>query len=172
MTYCFYAAICLCLIIFQATIIPYISIFAGCYDLLSMFVIYLALYRPARESMPVILFSGFVMDNISGGPLCFYIMSYFWLFLWVKAAIKLLDMNNRFFLLFIVVFGVLLENLILFGVAAILETDSQFSGASAVRTVSVQVLWAILTGPFFLMFFSKLHNGWNKFKGLIAGDNG
>ena len=43
---------------------PYWPLMNSFYDLLIPFVIYLGIARPARESLPFIIFLGFIMDNI------------------------------------------------------------------------------------------------------------
>ena len=66
MTHFFHICICFGLVILQTTIMPYFSLFDKFYDLLSPFVVYLSLFRSTRESVPVILFFGFIMDSLSG----------------------------------------------------------------------------------------------------------
>jgi len=53
--------------------------------------------------------------------------------------------------------GVLVENLIFLGTLTILGPDQQLAGDAA-KTVTVQVLWAIWTGPVFLMIFRNMHH--------------
>ena len=69
-------------------------------------------------------------------------------------------MENNILFPLVVVFGVLLENFV-FLVIAMSEPGSKFP-AAAITTVAVQVLWAICTGPFFLMFLDYAHKKWNK----------
>ena len=68
MTYIFYSIICICLIVVQTVVIPEIAGFQVAYDLLLVFVFYLALFRPTREALVVVLMIAFVMDNLSGAP--------------------------------------------------------------------------------------------------------
>ena len=156
MTYCFNICVCLCLIIFQTTIIPHISLFNNFYDIIIPFIIYLGLFRPARESILFILVLGFLMDNLSGAPFGLYVTTYFWLFIIVKLVIRYLHARNNILLLFIVAAGVLMENIIFITIVSIPGPDSQFS-AITIRTVIFQILWAGCTGFFFLTFFNHSH---------------
>ncbi len=168
MTYCFYICVCLCLVIFQTTIIPHISLFNNFYDLLVPFIIYLGLFRPARESILFILVLGFLMDNLSGAPFGLYITTYFWLFIIVKLVVKYLHVHNNILLLFIVAAGVLMENIIFIAGVSMSNPDSQFP-AITIRTVIFQILWAGCTGFFFLIFFNHVHKKLEKwFNELIA----
>jgi len=168
MTYCFYICVCLCLVIFQTTITPHISLFNNVYDLLIPFIIYLGLFRPAREGILFTLVLGFLMDNLSGGPFGLYLTTYFWLFIVVKSVIKYLHARNNILLLFIVAAGVLMENIIFIAGVSMSGPDSQFF-AITVRTVIFQILWAGCTGFFFITFLNHIHKKLEKwFSGLIA----
>jgi hypothetical protein len=161
MTYCFHVGICLCLVLFQTTVMPYFHLFDRFYDLLSPFVIYLSLFRSLRQSIPVILFFGFLMDSLSGGPFGLYLTTYIWLFIGVKWIITFLHLGDSLLLPFLVAAGVLLQNCIFIGTIAMFEPGTQFLSA-AVSIVTIQVLWAIFTGPIFLMFFNYSYGRWNK----------
>ena len=161
MTYCFHVCICLFLVIFQTTVMPYFSLFDRFYDLLSPFVIYLSIFRSTRESIPVILFFGFVMDNLSGGPFGLYLTSYLWLFIGVRWIITFLHVGDSVLLPFVVAAGILIQNCIFIATITMFEPGSWFSSAT-INTVVVQVIWAIFTGPIFLMFFNYSHGRWNK----------
>jgi len=168
MTYCFYICVCLCLVIFQTAIIPHIALFNNFYDLLIPFVIYLGFFRPARESILFILVLGFLMDNLSGAPFGLYVTTYFWLFIVVKLVIRYLHLGNNILLLFIVAAGVLMENIIFIASGSMSGSDSQFP-AIAIRTVIFQILWAVCTGFFFLIFFNHSHKKLEKwFNEIIA----
>ena len=161
MTYCFHVGICLCLVLFQTTVMPYFHLFDRFYDLLSPFVIYLSLFQSLRQSIPVILFFGFLMDSLSGGPFGLYLTTYIWLFIGVKWIITFLHLGDSLLLPFLVAAGVLLQNCIFIGTIAMFEPGTQFLSA-AVSIVTIQVLWAIFTGPIFLMFFNYSYGRWNK----------
>jgi rod shape-determining protein MreD len=165
MNYFFNISACLFLVILQTTIIPYLPLLDKFYDLLIPFIVYLGLSRPIRESLPFVLFLGFIMDNLSGGPFGLYLTTYFWLYVGVKGVTTFIQVGNRLFIItLIVASGVLFENLILLGSFAILGSRQQFAG-DALKIVAVQVLWAIFTGALFLLLFrnaqSRLGAGFN-----------
>lgn len=168
MTYCFYICVCLCLVVFQTTIIPHISLLNNFYDLLIPFIIYLGLFRPAREGILFILALGFLMDNLSGGPFGLYLTTYVWLFIVVKSVIQYLHARNNILLLFIVAAGVLMENIIFIASISFFGPDSHFF-AITIRTVIFQIIWAGCTGFFFITFLNHIHKKLEKwFNGLIA----
>ena len=161
MTYCFHIVICLGLIVVQTTVMPYIPLFDRFYDLLSPFVIYLSIFRSNRESLVIIFLFGFFMDIISGGPFGLYITAYVWLFIGARWAITFLHIGDSMLLPFVVALGVLMENFIFVVTSAMFEQSSRISDAM-VSTIIVQVLWAIFTGPLFLMFFNYSHHRWDR----------
>jgi len=161
MTYVFYIFISLFLLILQTTIMPHLPLFNSFYDLLALFIIYLSLFRPARESLLVVIFLGFVMDNLSASPLMLYVTAYFWLFISVRWITKLLRVSGHFRMAFIVASGVLIENIIFIGAIAMTDPGPRFSIVT-IQTLTIQVLWAICTGSLFIMSFDYCHKGWEK----------
>ena len=156
MSYFFNISVCLFLVILQTTVMPTLPLLDSFYDLLIPFVVFLGLSRPVRESLPFVFFLGFIMDNLSGSPFGLYLTAYFWLFIGVKGITKLLQVGNRLFIIaLIVAAGVLLENLIFLGTLTILGPDQQLAG-NAAQTVTIQVLWAIWTGPVLFMVLRDL----------------
>ena len=169
MSYFFNISVCLFLIILQTTTMPYLPLLDKFYDLLIPFIVYLSLSRPVRESLPFILFLGFIMDNLSGGPFGLYLTTYFWLYVGVRGITMFIQVGNRLLIIALIVAGgVLFENLISLGAFALLGSRQQFAG-DALEIVTIQVLWAIFTGSLFLLFFrnaqSRLGAG---FKGIYA----
>ena len=169
MSYFFNISACLFLVILQTTIMPYLSLLDKFYDLLIPLIVYLSVSRPVRESLPFVIFLGFIMDNLSGGPFGLYLTTYFWLYLGVKGITTFIQVGNRLFIItLIVVGGVLFENLILFGAFTIFGSRQQFNG-DALEIVLVQVLWAFLTGSLFLLFFRNAQARLGAvFKGIYA----
>ena len=158
MSYFFNISACLFLVILQTTVMPYIPLLDKFYDLLIPFIVYLSLSRPVRESLPFVLFLGFIMDNLSGGPFGLYLTTYFWLYLGVMGITMFIQVGNRLSIITIVIAsGVLFENLILLGSFAILGNRQQFAG-NAIEIVAAQILWAIFTGALFLLFFRNAHS--------------
>src|SRR5210317_1360786 len=152
MSYFFNISVCLLLVILQTTIMPYLPPLDKFYDLLIPFIVYLSLSRPVRESLPFILFLGFIMDNLSGGPFGLYLTTYFWLYVGVKGITMFIQVGKRLLIIALIVAGgVLFENLISLGAFALLGSRQQFAG-DALEIVTIQVLWAIFTGSLFLLF--------------------
>jgi rod shape-determining protein MreD len=158
MSYFFNISACLFLVILQTTVMPNLPLLDSFYDLLIPFIVFLGLSRPVRESLPFVFFMGFIMDNLSGSPFGLYLTAYFWLFVGVKGITKLIQVGNRLFIItLIAAAGVLIENLIFLATLTILGPDQQLAGDAA-KTVTIQVLWVIWTGPIFLVVFQNLHN--------------
>jgi len=160
MTYCFHFLICFVLVILQTTVMPYFSIFARFYDLLFPFIVFLSLFRSSRESIPVVLFFGFVMDTLSGGPFGLYLTTYLWLFVGVKWMLTFLDVGDSVLLPFVVAIGVLIQNLI-FVVAIVINNPLSLSLSLTMNTIAIQLLWAIFTGPILLFLFNYSHTKWD-----------
>ena len=159
MSYFFNISVCLFLVILQTTVMPTLPLLDSFYDLLIPVIVFLGLSRPVRESLPFVLFLGFIMDNLSGSPFGLYLTSYFWLFIAVKGVTQLLQVGNRLLIItLIVAAGVLIENLIFLGTLTILGPDQQLAG-NAAKTITIQILWAIWTGAIFLMVLRNLQSG-------------
>ena len=86
MIHCAYIGISIILVILQTTVLPNIPLAGQFYDLLIPMLVYLALFRPAHESLPFVFFLGLLMDNLSGTPFGLYLTTYFWLYIGVKMA--------------------------------------------------------------------------------------
>ena len=158
MSYFFNISACLFLVILQTTVMSYLPLLNHFYDLLIPFIVYLGLSRPVRESLPFIFFLGFIMDNLSGTPFGLYLTAYFWLFAGVKGITQLIQVGDRLFIMtLIVAVGVLIENLIFLGTLTILGPDQQPPG-DATRAITIEVIWAIWTGPLLLVVFRKLQD--------------
>lgn len=168
MTHFLNICISLFLIVIQTTVMPHVPMFGRFYDLLLPLVIYLSIFRPVREGAVIVLVFGFLMDNISGGPFGLYLTAYIWLFIGVRWAITFLHVGDSFLLPFVVAVGVLIENLIFIGARAMLEQNLQVS-QTIVNTIAVQVMWAIFTGPFFLLLLNYVQRRWDRWsKKLFA----
>lgn len=150
MRYCFYIGTCLLLIIVQTTILSYFDVFSGIYDLLIPFVIFLSICLPVRECLPFILILGFIVDNLSGSPFGLYLIFYFWLFVGIRWIIKYLRAGNKLFLSLVVIVAVLIENILVLGIFAFFGPIGQLP-AEAVKSIALQIFWAVVTGPLFLL---------------------
>ncbi|MDO9565480.1 MAG: rod shape-determining protein MreD [Candidatus Desulfaltia sp.] len=168
MIYCFHIFACLCLIIFQTTVLSCFSLFNTFYDLSALYIVYMGLFFSVREGIPVALIIGLAMDSLSGGPFGVYLTTYFWLFIGARQFIKFFSVSNYILLSFVVTAAVLIEAVILLGTLAMLEPGRQFS-SSIMNTVAIQVVWAICTGPLIIKFYNFTYKRRNKlFNKLVA----
>ena len=169
MTYCFHITACLCLIIFQTTILPCLPLFDTFYDLLALYIVYMGIFFGVREGIPVAIIAGLIMDSLSGGPFGLYLTVYLWLFIGVRQLIKIFHVSNYILLPFVVAAAVLIENIILLGTFGLLEPGTQFFSSFIINSVVAQVVWAIFTGPFIIQFYNFTYKRWNRlFNKLIA----
>jgi cell shape-determining protein MreD len=155
MTYLYHIVVGVCLVVFQTTVLPYLPFSSNFYDLLVPFIVYLGSYRSIRESLPIALFLGFLVDSFSGGFFGVYITAYVWLTISIRWLSTLIQLENYILLPLVVVIGVLLENLILFFAIMIANSNFQFS-TSILGVIVIQVFWVICTGPFLLISFAKM----------------
>lgn len=155
MTYFYHIVVGLCLFVFQTTVLPYLPFSSNFYDLLAPFIVYLGSYRSIRESLPIALFLGFIVDSFSGGFFGVYITAYAWLTVSIRWLSTLIHLDSYILLPLVVVIGILLENLILFFAIMIANPAFQFS-TSILGVITAQIFWVICTGPFLLIFFTKI----------------
>ena len=160
MRYGFYIGTCLFLILIQTTIVPYLTAFNGIYDLLIPFVIFICICLPVRESLPFVLILGFIIDNLSGSPFGLYLTFYFWLLGGVRLILKFLRVSNKFLLSLVVVAAVLIQNLIVIGTFALSGPDWQLP-ADTFKNMALPIIWALLTGPLFLLGLLALSRRFN-----------
>ncbi len=156
MRYVWQLGLGLVLVVMQTTILPYIKLFSSIFDLLCPLVIYIGLFQPARQAIPVILFYGFLMDCLSGAPPGFYLTTYFWLFIYAVAIFRFMHLNNKLIWPFIVALGVVIENCLNLGVIALLNLEWQLNFA-IVWQIAWQVVWAIGATPLIFTLFNHVH---------------
>ena len=162
MGYCFHMVTFLCLVIFQTTLMPYFYIIDQFYDIIIPFILYIAFCTPAGEGIFIVLLSGFVMDNLSGGYFGFYTTIYLWLFICARSIVRFLHVGNSIIIPFAIGAGVLVENLIFSGLALLFETGRRIH-EPVIGVIAVQVLWAVSTGPFLFLGFRRLYKKWDHF---------
>jgi cell shape-determining protein MreD len=156
MTYLLYAAVCLTLAVVETTLMADSVVFRDGYDLMVPFVVYLGLYRPVKESVPVIACVGFVMDNLSGAPFGVYLTAYLWIFVAIRWCMRYLHVRTSALVMFVVPAAVLVE--MLFSVTVLLmKARAGVPGDLVSRRLGGQLFWAMLTGPLFLMFYEAVH---------------
>jgi rod shape-determining protein MreD len=148
MRYGVYLAIGLGLVICQTSLIPLLPFVGTFFDLLLPLVIYLAAFRPLHETLPLVLFLGALMDNLSGGAFGLYLTSYIWICVGVRLAATVVRAENSIMLVLIIIGGVLAQNALFFGVLGASGRGVSSPG-TVIGAVSEQIGWVLLTGPFF-----------------------
>jgi cell shape-determining protein MreD len=157
MTAAFSAAVCLFLVVFETTVMADLPILEGFFDLLVTFVVYLGLYRPVKESIPVIVCLGFVMDSLSAAPFGLYLTGYVWIFVGIKWLMRYLQVRTSALVLFVVPLAVAIQTIL--SLAAIgLQPHGSIETQPVMNQVGGHLLWALLTGPLFLMFYEAFHD--------------
>ena len=159
MTLAYHTLLPLLLIVLQTVAFPGVTLLTNFFDLTVTFVIYLGLLRPARESLPMIVILGGVMDNLSGTPFMLYVATYIWVYLLVCGLTQMLHVGMRFRLAVIVSLAVLVQNIIFVLWGLFFETGAVFPGAMA-KKIIVPVLWAACIGPLLIILYDRFHGLW------------
>jgi rod shape-determining protein MreD len=134
--------------VLQTACLPHICISCRCFDMLLPLVIYLSVFRPVPESIPLVFFFGIIMDCLSGSPFGLYIITYLWLLFGVRGSMRFLDAGSYFLFPLILMLGMVIEHSIF----------AVFTSRTPSIGILVHALWAIVLAPFFLMFFNALFN--------------
>ena len=171
MIYGCYFFISLILIVSKTVIIDYVPFARNFYDPLIALVLYLALFRPVRENIVVMIVLGVAMDTLSGGPFGIYLTTYFWLFAIVRYITRFLRFSNTLILPFVVAGGVLLENILFAGTIALSQWRWPLN-APELRSIMVQFAWALFTGPLILLAIDFVRRGWESWVGEIMAPDG
>lgn len=163
MNYGLYMLLALFLIVAKSTLMPLMPVFDHFYDPLVPLVVYLGLFRPFREGLPMVVLLGFVQDSMTGGAFGLYLSCYVWIFLGVVWAITFLQVTNTLLILFVVSASVLMQNLIFFLSIAMAGVHGHIP-AGALQTMAVQMGWALVTGPVFLTLLHRVQGSMNRWQ--------
>lgn len=150
MTILFYILVSLCLVVIKTTLIPGLPLFDKFYDLLIPIVIYLSFFRPRWEGIPIVVFFGLLMDSLCGGPMGLYLLIYIWLYVGMGWLARFLHTGGLPLLALAVAIGVAFEIIVLMGYMGFLAPRASIP-VDAARTVLLQILWALFTGPMIMM---------------------
>ena len=142
------------LLVVQTAILPCFDAMAGCYDLLLPLVVFLGLRRRLRDSLPVVVMIGLLVDNLSGAPPGYYLTAYLWIWAIISGLIRFLRVASTFLLPLTMAGAVLVENLVLLVIPMLLGGGGRPSPKAAIATVAFQMFWALLTGPLLLAVFA------------------
>lgn len=170
MNYCFYLFACLLLTILQTAVILEFFPSYQCYDLFIPYILYLGIMRPFSEVLPYVIASGLIVDSLSAGPIGLYASSYLWIFVLTRLLSGRFLVGHWMCLPFVIMAGVLLENLIILAGCILLDREFLVPKTS-VRIVLEQVGWAGTTGIFIFIGIRKTHGLWrNWFEKKSHGD--
>jgi len=162
MTYGYHVIVGSMLLVLQGTVIqlsPFLR--NNFYDLMIPFVVYLALFRPRRDSVFVVVMLGLIIDSLSGAPFGMFTTAYFWLFMSLKWITQYLHASNTLLIPVVVALGVFMENLFFVTIiATFVSTDSFLP--QAFQSIGAQFLWALFTGPFFLLALYNTNLRWDR----------
>lgn len=142
-----YIGISLALVVCQTTLLPRTPATENFFDLFLAFMVYLAVFRPLHESLPLLLFAGILMDTLSGGPFGLYLTSYVWLFIALRLAALVIRVEAPILLVTLMAAGVLLQNLVFVVTMTAFELTRLGPGDMLSRFTG-QVGWVLLAGPF------------------------
>ena len=149
MTILFYIMVSLCLVLIKTTLIPGLPLFEKFYDLLIPIIIYLSFFRSKLEGIPIVVFFGLIMDSLCGGPMGLYLVTYIWLYMGMRWIAQFLHTGSFVLLTIAVAIGVVFEIAILLGYMAFLAPSASIP-VDAIKTVVLQIMWALTTGPLIL----------------------
>ena len=164
MTIFFYILTALLLVIIRTALIPILPVIDKFYDLLIPIIIYLGFFRPKREGIPVVLFSGYIMDSLCGGPLGLYLIIYIWIYIAVRWVGQFLSAGSFMMPVLAIISAVAFEVVFLLGYMALVASDAKVP-ADAGKTILMQLIWAMITGPIIMAMIAwaqKRLDSWRK----------
>jgi len=159
MPYLFYMFTGFFFAVIQTSILPVFSFFENFYDLQIILILYLGFFCSLSRTFPFIIFWGFLMDSISGGPFGLYLTVYIWLFVGANLLSNIFHYDGIVSLVIIMVFGVLFQNIVFLSSIAIMDKQWLIFWESWIIVLK-QMLWIACTGPFLfklIEFFNKMY---------------
>lgn len=169
MTVFFYILVSLCLVLVKTTLIPGVSLFEKFYDLLIPIIIYLSFYRRKLEGIPIVLFFGFIMDSLCGGPMGLYLSIYIWLYVGMRWISQFVHTGSFVLLTLAVAIGVIFEIAVLLVYMAFLAINASIP-EDTLQTVVMQFLWALITGPLILVIIGWAQKQLDLWRSRIFAD--
>jgi rod shape-determining protein MreD len=127
------------------------------YDLFIPLIIFMGLYRSTHVGLPLCILFGFFMDVFSGGVFGIFLSIYFWLFCFVKAVLRFLDLQNLFLEVVLVVLGVVAENVTIILLMQLLGQGEPIRYVT-VQDVIIQTLFAGATAPLMFVVFFRVRD--------------
>lgn len=151
--YLSYLIFAVLLVIIQTSIIPYMPAVLKFYDFLVPLAVYFSLYKPVRQGLPVLIAGGIIMDMLSAAPIGIYLTTYLWVFLAFRPIARWVGIKDHLLFSMLAVIGILFENFI-FAIAVIFDYSQGFFTVETLQVVLMQVLWTVVTAPFFWLGLS------------------
>ncbi|MFH0725626.1 MAG: hypothetical protein V2B19_04620 [Pseudomonadota bacterium] len=164
-------AVGLTVAVFQTTVVPQLPLISNCYDLMLPYIIYQAVFRPARESVVLVIGAGGVMGHLSGAPAGLFIMVYLWVMMGVWWGVRFFHMGNYLLVPFVVAVAVLVENAF-FALYVMIRITGMVVPITTGGIIFGQVGWALISAPLFMMLLNAAHHGWRAWFGSFNADNG
>lgn len=155
-----YVFVLMLLVVLQTCAIASLPAIFRFYDLLVPFAVYLAIYKPLRVGLPILLAAGMIMDMMSAAPIGIYLTTYLWLFLALRQIPRWVRIRHHMLFILLSMLGVGFQNIV-FGVAVLSISRTPFFTAHTMRVIVVQLFWSFVTAPFLWLGFQYLFGGSN-----------
>ncbi|MFZ7125300.1 MAG: hypothetical protein ACOWWM_03990 [Desulfobacterales bacterium] len=166
MTHAFHLVAVILLVTLQTALRLHVPGLDNFFDLLVVYVAYLGLFRRFKEGAPIVIVTGLCMDSLSGGSFGLFLTSYIWFYALMRWIVRFLDPANRMLIFFSPAMGVVIENVVHLGTAFMLNDGFPVLQVIRDRTAA-QLVWALATGPVFLLLARRIHRQWDKWLGAV-----
>lgn len=169
-TYLFYLILGLIVVVLQTTILK-VSIFSDwIYDLLIPFILFCCFSLSVGQGACLAVSLGLVMDIMSGGIVGIHITTYVWIFLSVRAAAAIFDVQSIPSQAVLGVLSVLFENFVMFSYFKMLSAPD-----GNARVLAGDIAWqaglVFVTTPPFVAFLQRMHKRSSVLLGIRKGES-
>lgn len=149
MIYFSYLLTGLALILFQTLVVGFFLPDGLIYDLLIPLVVYLSLFHTNGKSLLLIIFFGLIMDDLTGGAMGVYVLTYFWIFMGLQLAVHFFQKDSPVLMVASVLLGLCLEYGFILTVTS-LSGKEVLIAADMVGRMIARLALAGITGPLLL----------------------
>jgi len=137
--------VCLFLITVQTVVLTSYPVFYGFYDLLLIFVVFSSFSESLGAGLFFVIFSGLVMDSLSGGSFGVFFTTYIWLFCSIRWLVQYLHAQNILLISLLLFAGIVFENTL--SAFIYMLNDNQGGSVALILNLLIkQLMWMILTG--------------------------
>jgi hypothetical protein len=167
MTFGFYIAVGIFLVLVKTTVLPFLAGYGECYDLFIPLVLYLVVFRPTVEAAPGVILAGGLMDSLSAAPFGMHGLTYLGLFAAGYLFRGAFQVGNRLFLAAMAFAAAAVQG----GMALGLMWGKSGEGPEieVLKTVGAHLIAAPLTAPFIMSAVRLLHGQWIRWMSVITG---